>query len=192
MLGTHDFTFPVVINSKSFDSNEPRNGIILYGDESVQNKSILEKACSLYASLIDYFIQNYYKEIYNVVRLSSIEPKDWIDRQWYDEKVISLLKSKISGFPMFTMADGSKQALYDEWGLEEDIFISSDDTKEIRDAVLGLSNQLFPHKHVCFGDVNFEQRLYNLIEKTLDNSQNPLYNINIPLVCKWRDKLGAQ
>lgn len=154
LLGTHDFTFPVVINSKSFDPNEPRNGIILYGDEASRNKSILEKACSLYASLINYFIQNDYKDIYNVVRLPFIEQKDWIDRQWYDEKIIPLLKSKISEFPMFTMADGSKQTLYNEWGLEEDIFLSSDDTKEIRYAVWGLSSQLFPHKHVCFGDVD--------------------------------------
>ena len=48
LLGTHDFSFPVVINCRRFDPNEPRNGIILYGGESEQNKSILENACSLY------------------------------------------------------------------------------------------------------------------------------------------------
>lgn len=153
LLGTHDFSFPVVINSRSFDPNEPRNGLILYGGESVQNKSILVNACSLYDSLINYFIQNNYKEIYNVVRLSPIERKDWIDRQWYEEEIISLLKSKISGFQMFTMADGSMQALYDDWETEI-IFLSSDNTKEIRDAVWCLSSQLFPDKHVCFEDVD--------------------------------------
>lgn len=76
LLGTHDFSFPVVINSRSFDPNEPRNGLILYGGESEQNKSILVNACSLYDSMINYFIQNNYKEIYNVVRLSPIERKD--------------------------------------------------------------------------------------------------------------------
>lgn len=154
LLGTHDFSFPVVINSRNFDPNEPRNGLILYGSESAHNKSIFEKACTLYASLIEYFIQNNYKDIYNVVRLSPIERKDWIDKQWYEEEIISLLKSKISDFRMFTMADGSKQTLYDEWGLEESLFLSSDDTKEIRDEVWCLSSQLFPDKHVCFKDVD--------------------------------------
>lgn len=153
LLGTHDFSFPVVINSRSFDPNEPRNGLILYGCESAQNKSILENACSLYESLINYFIQNNYKEIYNVVRLSPIERKDWIDRQWYVEEIISLLKSKISGFKMFTMADGSMKTLYDDWETEI-IFLLSDNTKEIRDAVWCLSSQLFPEKHVRFEDVD--------------------------------------
>lgn len=40
--------------------------------------------------------------------------------------------------------------------------------------------------------VSFKQRFYNLKEKVLDNPQNLLYNINIPSVCKWRDKIGAQ
>lgn len=154
LLGTHDFSFPVVINSKSFDPNEPRNGIILYGNESAQNKSILKKACSLYASLIDYFIENDYKDIHNAVCLPAISSKDWIDVQWYEEAIISLLKDKISKFQMFVMADGSKQTLQDTMGSEQNIFLSSDDTKEIRNAVWGLSSQLFPHKHVCFNDID--------------------------------------
>lgn len=153
LLGTHDFSFPVVINSRSFDPNEPRNGILLYGTESVQNKSILESACSLYSSLVDYFIQNDYKDIYNVVHLPDIMSKDWMDQIWYENEIISLLKSKISEFPMFIMTDESKLALYDEWESEE-IFLSSDDTKEIRDAVWKLSSQLFPHKHVRYEDVD--------------------------------------
>jgi len=154
LLGTNDFSFPVVINSRSFDPNEPRNGIILYGNDSVQNKSILEKACNLYASLIEYFVQNDYKDIYNVVKLPPNESKDWLNREWYEDEIIALLKSKISEFRMFIMADGSKKSLNDEWGFEEDIFLSSDDTKEIRDTVWKLSSQLFSDKHVRYEDID--------------------------------------
>ena len=162
LLGTHDFSFPVVINSRNFDPNEPRNGIILYGNDSAQNKSILEKACNLYASLIEYFVQNEYKDIYNVVRLSAIERKDWIDQQWYEEEVISILKQTISESQMFIMVNGSKQKLYDEWESDENIFLLSDDVKEIRDSVWCLSSQLFPHKHVQFEDVdNWYHSLWN-------------------------------
>lgn len=152
LLGTHDFSFPVVINSKRFDPNEPRNGILLFGDESEQNKEILKNACLLYTSLIDYFLQNNYKEIYSAVHLPQIVSKDWIDRYWYEENIISLLKNKISEFKMFTMTDESKQALCDEWG-QENIFLSSDDSEEIRDAVWQLSSQLHPDKTICNSDV---------------------------------------
>lgn len=152
LLGTHDFSFPVVINSKRFDPNEPRNGILLFGGESDQNKEILKNACLLYVSLIDYFLKNNYKEIYNAVHLPPIVSKNWIDQYWYEENIISLLKSRISEFEMFTMTDGSKQALCDAWG-QDNIFLSSDDLSEIRDAVWQLSSQLHPHKNVCYVDV---------------------------------------
>lgn len=104
--------------------------------------------------MIDYFIENDYKDIHNAVCLPAISSKDWIDVQWYEEAIISLLKDKISKFQMFVMADGSKQTLQDTMGSEQNIFLSSDDTKEIRNAVWGLSSQLFPHKHVCFNDID--------------------------------------
>lgn len=152
LLGTHDFSFPVVINSKRFDPNEPRNGILLFGGESEQNKEILQNACLLYVSLIDYFLKNDYKDIYNAVHLPPIVSKNWIDQYWYEENITSLLKSRISEFEMFTMRDGSKQALCDVWG-QDNIFLSSDDSAEIRDAVWQLSSQLQPHKHICNSDV---------------------------------------
>ena len=152
LLGTHDFSFPVVINSKRFDPNEPRNGILLFGGESEQNKEILQNACLLYVSLIDYFLKNDYKDIYNAVQLPPIVSKNWIDQYWYEENITSLLKSRISEFEMFTMRDGSKQALCDGWG-QDNIFLSSDDSAEIRDAVWQLSSQLQPHKQICNSDV---------------------------------------
>lgn len=152
LLGTHDFAFPVVINSRAFDPTEPRNGIFLYGDNGERNRNILKDACSLYASMIDYFIQNDYKDLYNIVCIPHIESKDWINKDWYEENITSLLKSRISEFEMFTMRDGSKQALCDAWG-QDNIFLSSDDSAEIRDAVWQLSSQLQPLKQICNSDV---------------------------------------
>ncbi len=175
LLGTHDFSFPVVINSRSFDPNEPRNGIFLYGEASVQNKSILKKACSLYTSLIEYFIQNNYKDIYNAVRLSPVKSKDWIDQIWYEKEIIDVLKGKIKEFPMFHMLDGSTKALVDEWNIIDCIFLSSDDTKKIRDAVWKLSSQLFPDKHLPYEDIDNwyhslwdECRNYGVIELIIE------------------------
>lgn len=148
LLGTHNFTFPVVINSKGFDPTEPRNGIFLYGTNGEQNKKILKEAVSLYASMIEYFIQNGYKDIYNIVCLPPIESKDWIDKEWYTNEIIDVLKDKIKGFPMFHMLDGSTKSLEDEWDIEDVIFLSSDESEELRAEVWELSSMLFPDKHI--------------------------------------------
>lgn len=148
LLGTHDFAFPVVINSRAFDPTEPRNGIFLYGDNGEQNRNILKDACSLYASLIDYFIQNDYKDLYNIVCIPPIESKDWINKDWYAIEVIEVLKTQIKGFQMFHMLDGSTKSLEDEWDIEDAVFLSSDESRELRTAVWTLSSMLFPDKHV--------------------------------------------
>ena len=148
LLGTHDFAFPVVINSRAFDPTEPRNGIFLYGDNGEQNRNILKDACSLYAFLIDYFIQNDYKDLYNIVCIPPIESKDWINKDWYAIEVIEVLKTQIKGFQMFHMLDGSTKSLEDEWDIEDAVFLSSDESRELRTAVWTLSSMLFPDKHV--------------------------------------------
>lgn len=153
LLGTHNFTFPVVINSRGFDPTEPRNGIFLYGTNGEQNKKILKEAVSLYASMIEYFIQNGYKDIYNIVCLPPIESKDWIDKEWYTNEIIDVLKDKIKGFPMFHMLDGSTKALEDEWDIEDSVFLSSDESKDLRDEVWELSSKLFYDKHICKNEI---------------------------------------
>lgn len=144
LLGTHDFAFPVVINSRAFDPTEPRNGIFLYGDNGKQNRNILNDACYLYAAMIDYFIQNDYKDLHNIVCIPPIESKDWINKDWYTSEVIEVLKTKIKEFPMFHMLDGSTKSLEDEWDIEDAVFLSSDDSKDLRADVWNLSSMLFP------------------------------------------------
>lgn len=153
LLGTHDFVFPVVVNSRRFDPTEPRNGIFLYGDNGTQNKQILKDACSLYVSMLEYFIQNGYKDIYNVVCLPTVESKDWIDEKWYVNEIIEALKSEIQQIPMFHMLDDSIRSLSDEWGFEDNIFLSSDDNEELRYAVWELSSKLFPDMHICKNEI---------------------------------------
>lgn len=171
LLGTHDFSFPVVINSRSFDPTEPRNGIYLKGPNAEQNKNILKDACSLYASMIGYFLDNGYEDIFNVVKLSQIVSNDWIDEEWYNNEIIDMLKEKIKTFPMFHTLDGLTKPLEDEWGLEYNIYLSSDDNKEIRDEVWRLSSQLFLNKHISkeetekwFSSLWDECRNYGVVE----------------------------
>ena len=165
LLGTHDFSFPVVINSRDFNPNEPRNGIYLVGNISKQNKELLIKACNLYVSMINYFIANDYKDIYNVVCLLPIVNKEWLDVEWYDEAIIPLLKENISKLFLFKMCDGSTKNLEpDEWG--DGIFLSSDEDKEIREKVWQLSSKLFPDRHICYSDID---NWYNSLWKECRN-----------------------
>ena len=153
LLGTNDFSFPVVINSPFFNPTEPRNGIFLADNESEQNKELIAKACELYSSLISYFIENNYQDIHNIVIIPDATEKDWIDINWYDEEILSLLKSNISNLPLFHMCDNTTRSLgADEW--DDTIYLLKDDDREIRESVWRLSSQLFPEKHIRYCDID--------------------------------------
>ena len=198
LLGTHNFSFPVVLNSRYFDPNEPRNGIILYDKDSVQNKAVLESACTLYASMIEYFIESNYKDIYNVTVLPPIESKDWIDQIWYESNIISALKNMIKQFPMFTTLKNSNQALYDNQN-NCTLYLLKDDTKEVRESVWLLSSQLFPNKHIVFEDTENwyhslweDCRNYGVLELILEVEElGQLDNLTelVPDAIKWLNQL---
>ena len=152
LLGTHDFSFPVVVNSQLFNPNEPRNGIYLADNESEQNKELMFKACELYNSMIGYFLSNEYEDIHNAVIIPNIIEKEWLDANWYDEEILSLLKRNISKLPLFKMCNGITKPLEDEWG--DTIYLLKDDEKEVREIVWSLSSQLFPEKHIHYEDVD--------------------------------------
>lgn len=198
LLGTHNFSFPVVLNSRYFDPNEPRNGIILYDKDSLQNKAILESACDLYASMIEYFIESNYKDIYNVAIIPPIESKDWIDQIWYESSIISSLKNMIKLFPMFTTLKTSNQALYDNQN-NCTLVLLRDDTKEVRESVWHLSSQLFPNKHIVFEDTENwyhslweDCRNYGVLELILEVEElgqlDKLTEL-VPNAIKWLNQL---
>ena len=152
LLGTHDFSFPVVINSQLFNPNEPRNGVFLADNESDQNKELMITACELYNSMMDYFLKNGYKSIHNATVIPDIVEKEWLDTSWYNETIVSSLKKIICALPLFKMHDSSIKPLEDEWG--DRICLLKDEEPETRNLVWHLASQLFPENHIQHEDVN--------------------------------------
>lgn len=123
LLGTNDFAFPVVINCRSFNPTEPRNGIFLTtkedkedSDDVKANKKYVLLAINLYKKFLDYFVREQYKGIYNIVKISSQPAKDWISAEWIEENVISELKEYISKIPLVNSVNGEYCSLMDEDG----------------------------------------------------------------------------
>jgi len=72
LLGTNDFSLPVVVNSSMFNPTELRDGIPLVcsgraSDDSKENIERITQAAELFKTMLDYFVEKDYKEIYNLV-----------------------------------------------------------------------------------------------------------------------------
>ncbi|MGF7048071.1 hypothetical protein J2T13_002577 [Paenibacillus sp. DS2015] len=146
LLGTNDFSFPVVVNSPLFNPTEPRNGIRLTNKEHKQiteNKQILMEASQLYIKMVDYFLEKGYQGIYNITKISEQLDKDWLSKEWFEQEIINKLKSHITAIPLISTHNVGKMPLMDESG-GTCVFIPKDLDESLRGKVWTLSSELIP------------------------------------------------
>lgn len=148
LLGTNDFSFPVVINSPLFNPTEPRDGIPLIqsersGGDSEENRNRVTDAIALYNTMLDYFAMKGYKEIYNIVKIPEQIEKYWLDAQWIEQELIYPIKEHIKTTAFIHNSAGELCSLYDNWG-ETSIFIMKDESPDLRNSVWVLTNELSP------------------------------------------------
>ncbi|MBW4084084.1 sacsin N-terminal ATP-binding-like domain-containing protein [Paenibacillus sp. S150] len=147
LLGTNDFSFPVVVNSPLFNPTEPRNGIHLTDKEHEQiteNKQTLLEACQLYIKMLDYFSEKSYGGVYNIVKISEQSEKEWLTKEWFEEKIVNPLKSHIKKIPLIYTHNTEKKPLFDEWG-DTCVLIPKDLDENVRKKVWVLSSKFIPN-----------------------------------------------
>lgn len=204
LLGTNDFSFPVVVNSSLFNPTEPRNGIHLTNIEhehTTENKQKLVEACKLYIEMLDYFLEKDYEGIYNIVKIPVQPDKDWISKEWFEQEVIDSLKSRIKEIPLVCTQSGEKKTLFDDWG-NPCVLIPKDADKTVRDKVWALSSKIIPHMITkreeleCWYNSLWEEcRTYSIVDliervETFDNIDELSKNV-INDVSDWLNELLA-
>lgn len=201
LVGTEDFSFPVIVNSAYFNPNDPRSGIYLTDVESKvvdENKNLIGQALNAYANLLNYVAEHHWKQAYNVVHIPRQPQRDWLSKDWFAE-IIGECKRYIKYAEIVDTESGERKALYDSWD-DSIIFIMGDDGTIAREQVWELVNPIYPDRIVPFGDIhkwyaslwlecrNFNmQRLVQIIEEFgylqileshLNNSISPITWLN--------------
>ncbi|WP_291578350.1 sacsin N-terminal ATP-binding-like domain-containing protein [Clostridium sp. UBA6640] len=151
LLGTDDFSFPVVINSSAFNPTEPRDGIYLtdkeFDDEEPldikENKDTIVKATELYIKLLDYFLCQNYKAIYNITKISEPPVKEWLSEDWLNNKIIDRLKSHIKEVDLIDTHGGMRRPLQDDWGMDS-VLIPNYTNENIRLNLWKISSKFVP------------------------------------------------
>jgi hypothetical protein len=98
LIGSHDFPFPVVVNSPNFNPNEPRSAIWLTEKEDyriIENREIMKEAVSLYEKLLNCASENLWHELFNLVDIKPAISSEWLSINWYAENILSPLRHVI-------------------------------------------------------------------------------------------------
>jgi len=105
LIGSEDFSFPMIINSKKFKPNESRDCISLKDNDS-GNQTIIEKASKLYIKLLANISNEKWKWAFNISDTLLTIPQNhkWISDGWHKTNVNSpmresILKEKLVDIP---------------------------------------------------------------------------------------------
>lgn len=144
LVGSHDFPFPVIINSPDFNINEPRNGVWLTDKEDKrvkENEVILEDAMLLFHKLLIYAAENNWSNIYEICKTHTATQSEWLSKSWFDDKVLKILRSNILTTPLITTSSG-KKAIINDFG-DSVVFFPDGLNNEIRENIWKLSQHSY-------------------------------------------------
>lgn len=176
LLGTNDFSFPIVVNSPLFNPTEPRSGIHLTDkehDQITENKKLMSDASQLYIKMLDYYLEKDYQGIYNIVKIPEQPEKDWLSKEWYLNEIISTIKTHIKDTPLICTNSNERKPLYNEIG-DICVIIPKDIDETVREGVWELSSKFIPNIIVkreeleCWYNSLWEEcRNYGIIDLTI-------------------------
>ncbi|WP_339880606.1 hypothetical protein [uncultured Algoriphagus sp.] len=92
LIGSEDFQFPVIINSKQFKPNTERNGI-KNNKSSEINDLIIVKAVELYSQMLTETLELYTGQINHLVLTPNkfdFGESSWINKDWYKDTITSI------------------------------------------------------------------------------------------------------
>ncbi|MGG3885070.1 sacsin N-terminal ATP-binding-like domain-containing protein [Brevibacillus panacihumi] len=146
LIGTEDFSFPVVVNSPNFNPNEPRNGVYLTdrpGQKIEENKSIILKALELYNTLLEHASKENWGNIHLLAKIPNQKEKAWISKEWFNSEVLQPIKSKILNTPIVDTEDGRRITILREDG-KANVWFPSASSKDLRNKIWDLGYQWIP------------------------------------------------
>lgn len=194
LIGAERFHFPVIINNPNFNPTDPRDGVFLTTSERAnrlvdENKKIISDALELYYTLLDYAVENKWKDLHVLAQIRPIgESLEWIDESWFRKDVLNPIRAKLLYAEIITNSDNELTSIYNSEGKKHVLFPSSG-TKEFRNKIWKLSNYWFPHRLPQESDVELWNKLtWNECAK-LDLNKLALFIESVKTVGELSNKL---
>jgi hypothetical protein len=109
LIGTENFHFPMVLNSRNFMPKTERDGLYLKGDtlQTKHNKSLLENILPLYHSVLNYCSTNDVEQLYLLAQIkNSFQEDDYFDTEWYTDTIQKPIQNSLLTIPIVKTATG--------------------------------------------------------------------------------------
>lgn len=144
LVGSENFPFPVVINSPTFNINEPRNGVWLtaINDKRIKhNEALMEEAATLLDIIMKYAGDKGWKNLYEFARIEPAIKSEWLSKDWFDNSILKQVRDSILYRPIVDSIKG-RVAIYDSNDRISVMFPNAK-TPEIRERIWDLGKEKY-------------------------------------------------
>jgi len=113
LIGTEDFSLPVVVHSLRFSPTEERDGVYLgQNDDQVnqENQAVIEQACGLLLSIAGFAAESGWSCIHVLAEVPRVREKPWLNKAWLRGCLRSNLVDRIRATPLVLNESGAPVA----------------------------------------------------------------------------------
>ena len=113
LIGTEDFSLPVVVHSLRFSPTEERDGVYLgQNDDQVnqENQAVIEQACGLLLSIAGFAAETGWSRIHVLAEVPRVREKPWLNKAWLRGCLRSNLVDRIRATPLVLNESGTPAA----------------------------------------------------------------------------------
>ena len=156
LIGTEDFSFPVIINSPLFNPTEPRNGIYLSDKSDMkieENQAIMRDAIDLYSTLLEYASAHNWANIHLLAKILPIKETEWISKRWFESSVVNLIRKKLLKTPIVDTENHGRISILNANNSPNVCFPSSPN-ENLRNKIWDLANLWIPSRLPRKADIN--------------------------------------
>ncbi len=140
LIGTNDFTLPIVINSFAFNPTEPRDGVWLTDHNNepkiLENKQIIQYGVELYFELLKYASEKNWQHLFHLARTDMPKEKKWFSKSWFEANFQKPIRSQLLISPIVDTLNGRLPITDNETTVD----FPYHSKKDIRDKIWELCN----------------------------------------------------
>lgn len=90
LVGTEDFSFPAVINSRLFKATPERDGVFLK-DLDLPNPDLIHIACELLVDLLKCVLSQDIRDAHILSTIPTLREREWFDKEWLTRCLLDLI-----------------------------------------------------------------------------------------------------
>lgn len=148
LVGSEDFVLPFIINSTSFNPNEPRSGIYLTDKNDIQveeNKRIVKIAVKLFATFLQVATNNSWKNLHLLARIKQPKSFDWLSVSWFETEVYRPITSALQSVPIVLTESNQHREIKDANG-QNTIWFPYSENADVRMSIWQLVSKWIPSR----------------------------------------------